>query len=379
MAHPPLENLRAARLHRQRALPDLDRLVRESVGLHSTDYWSPYLSAWARIPGFDPAVLLRRLAGAEGLVRINCLRNTVHVVHTEDLPLLIGATGEAVAKVGRASPGLKGLSDAEFQRGVEAIKGALAGGPLGNNELKSALPEQAEHLRYWLLAAMGLGEVLRADAAHARSNRTRYALTRQRVPGFTRGDLTAAEARRQLLLRAVASFGPITEADLAWWLPAPKGEVARALATLGRDALKIEDQGAVYWCMAELADAPAPPREAQGPWVLPYEDGLIKAYQDRSWVLAPGLREVIFPYNVSHWHPPDGASPGPGPHKGVNASGEARPSIWWGGRIVGRWEWVEGAARWQLHAPVGAEATAALTAELGRLERFITERLTPIS
>ena len=53
---------------------------------------------------------------------------------------------------------------------------------------------------------MGRGEVLRADAPHARSNRNRYARTRDRVPGFERVDPT--EARRQLLRKAAEGFGP---------------------------------------------------------------------------------------------------------------------------------------------------------------------------
>ena len=379
MKFPPLERLRAARLQQQRRCSDLDALLAGSLALHSTDYWSPYLSAWARIPGFQPAALLARLNAGQGLVRINCLRNTVHVVRTHDLALFLAATGEAVGAVGRRSPGLRGYSDLEIRRGLDALMAALADGPKGINELKAALPDQAEHLRFWLLLAMGEGHILRADAAHARSNRTRYALTGAWISGFQRGELSASEARRQLLGRAVRAFGPITVADLAWWLPAPKGEVARALASCGAELMKIEDQGETWWCTAELADATPAPREALGAWLLPYEDGLLKAYLDRSWCLAPGLREVIFPFSAAHWRPPAGSSPGPGPHKGVNVSGEARPSIWWGGRVVGRWELEPEGVAWQLHGQVSAEGEEAIRGEITRIERFIQEELAPIS
>lgn len=368
-----LERLRAARLHQQRQAPDLDALVQASIGLHSTDYASPYLSAWARLPDFEAASLFQRLNRGDGLVRLNCMRNTVHVVHVRDLPMIAAATGAPVSATGRKAPGLKALSDREIDAGVEALCAVLSDGPLGNNELKAALPGQAEHLRSWLLVAMGRGEVIRAEAAHARSNRTRYALARQWVEGFAPGALSAEEARKALLLRAVRAYGPLTIDDLAWWLPAPKGEVQRALASAGPELASLEVDGRTFWFPAALEDGPAPPREEHGSWLLPYEDPLLKGYFDRSWCLAPGLKEVIFPFKVEHWHPPDALAPPPGPHKGPNVSGEARPSIWWAGRVVGRWEEAEEGVVWQLHADIGAEGRARIEASLQRLSDFLKE------
>lgn len=379
MSAPLLERLRAARLDRQRRFPDLDSQIKGTIGLHSTDYGSPYLSAWARLAEFHPEAMFQRLNTGQGLFRVNCLRNTVHVVHQDDLAMVLAATGEAVTQIARRSPGVKEVSDQAFERGIDALCAALAEGPQSNNALKAALPDQAENLRTWLIAAMGRGAVIRADAPHARSNRTRYALTQRWVPGHRPWEHGAAEARRQLLARAVRSFGPLTEADLSWWLPAPKGEVSRALASLGSTVNQIEVEGTRYWFSAELADHAPPARETHGAWLLPYEDALLKGYQDRGWLLAPGLREVLFPFTVQHWHPPDGVSPGPGPHKGANVSGEARPSIWWRGRVVGRWEQRESRVLWQLHAPLEPDARAAITAEVARLERFLVEGLAPIS
>lgn len=366
-----LERLRAARLHHHRRSAGIDALVRANIGLHSTDYASPYLSAWARIPGFEAAPLFARLNSGDGLFRVNAMRNTVHLVHTDDLAMILAATGPAVGMVGRRTPGLKPLTDSQIAAGIDTVCAALADGPLGSNELKALLPAQAEHLRYWLMAAMGIGEVIRADAAHARSNRCRFALTRQRVPGFRPGTISAEDARRALLLRAVDTFGPLTLEDLAWWLPAPKGEVTRALASAGTDLARLEADGRTFWYPPALADTPAPPREDHGGWVLPYEDALLKGYQDRSWCLAPGLKEVVFPFSVAHWHPPDGVAPVPGPQKGANVSGEARPSIWWGGRVVGRWEERDPGVVWQLHADIGTDGQADVAARMDDLARFL--------
>jgi hypothetical protein len=364
-----LETLRAARLHRQRTAPDVDTLVQETLGLHSTDYATPHLSSWARVPGFTAAELFERLNAGDGLYRVNGMRSTVHVVHARDVPMVLAATGAAVGAVGRRSPGLEALSDAEVDAGIAALRAALGDGPRTANELKSQLPTHAPHLRAWLMVAMGVGEVVRADAAHARSNRTRYALTGDRLPGFVPGALSREDARREMLLRAVQAFGPLTVEDLAWWLPAPRREVARVLADA--EVASLQAAGVTWWFDTELADVDAPPRESHGAWALPYEDALFKGYKDRSWCLAPGLREVLFPSSVHHWCPPEGADPGPGPLRGPRVSGEARPSLWWGGRAVGRWEERDGGVVWQLHADIGAEGAREIEATVERLQAFL--------
>ena len=379
MASQLLEQLRSARLHLQRQGTDVDGVVGDNLGLHSTDYWSPYVSAWARLPALDAAALYRRLNSGRGLVRINCFRTTVHLVRVEDLPLLVAATGEAAATIGRRSPTLRSLSGTEVRAGLDRVCAALADGPRGTNELKAALPDLAANLRDWLRTAMGEGEVIRADAPHARSNRSRYALTRAWVPGYAGPDRPPADARAEVLRRAVHAFGPLTEADLAWWLPATRAEVKRALASMGTAAAHLDVDGTRYWYATPLADVPAPPRAEQGAWLLPYEDGLLKGYQERAWCLEPGLKDVLFPYNIPHYYPPDGVGPPPGPKGGVNNSGEARPSIWWGGRAVGRWEERDGNVLFRIHADVGADATRAIEAELARLEAFLATELGPIS
>lgn len=365
-----LERLRAARLHAQRAFPDVDALVRGSIALHSTDYATPYLSAHARVPGVDPAALFRRLRTGDGLVRINAFRNTVHVVHVDDLPLVLAATGAAVAQVGRKMPGLQSLPEEALADGVSALVDALGSGPKTTEELKALLPAQAADSRWWLLLAMGRGAVIRADAANPRTNRARYTALRSWVPGFRPDERPAAEVRAEVLRRAVHTFGPLTVADLAWWLPATKGEVQRALAGAG-DLASLHVDGATYWFAAALADVDAPPREAHGAWLLPYEDALLKGTLDRAAWFAPGLLPVVFARHPSHWRPPDGQDPGPGPHGGVNTSGEARPSIWWQGRVIGRWEQEAGRVVWQLHGPAEPAARRAVEAAIAPVERFL--------
>lgn len=56
---------RRARLARRHFLAasagSMDQALADLVGLHATDPATPYLSLWARLPGFDVAELVRRI------------------------------------------------------------------------------------------------------------------------------------------------------------------------------------------------------------------------------------------------------------------------------------------------------------------------------
>ena len=376
-----LMRLRRARLLSVQGACDAQEVVRTNLGLHSTDYWSPYLSLFVRLAErFDPEALFADLNAGRDFVRVNSFRCTVHIVHRTDLPLVLRATGEQVHKAGRRSPPLRGHSDRAIAKGIDALCDALDGGPFTTAALKAALPSQAKSLRFWLVAAMGAGRVVRATAKHARSNRTTYALTEQWVAGFSPSPLSRTGARASLIRRYIEGFGPVCADDISWWLPATKTEVRRATADLGSDYVTVHADGRDWHAPSALADAPIAD-DGPGVWLLPYEDVLPKGYVERDWYLADGLREVLFPRHPLHYAPPNGAAPPPGPCRGPISAGEIRPSIWVGGRAVGRWEIDAEAAGilWRLHASVTPAERRAVEDAVEATERFIAKRLRPIS
>ncbi len=65
-------------------------LIKKHLGLHSTDYLTPYFSLWARIENFDPAQLFDDLNQKQAF-RIWAFRGTLFVVHQENLKIVLGA------------------------------------------------------------------------------------------------------------------------------------------------------------------------------------------------------------------------------------------------------------------------------------------------
>ena len=63
-----------------------------------------------------------------------------------------------------------------------------------------------------------------------------------------------------------------------------------------------------------------------------------------------------------------------GPHAGVvfDANGNAGPTIWWDGRVVGGWaQRRSGEIAWKLLEDVGSEAECAVGAEAERLQGWL--------
>ena len=67
------------------------------VGLHATDPATPYLSLWARLPGFTVADLDDALYRQRTLTKHLAMRRTLWIVRAEDLPLIQSAASDRVA------------------------------------------------------------------------------------------------------------------------------------------------------------------------------------------------------------------------------------------------------------------------------------------
>ena len=202
-----------------------EELVREQLGLHSTDYWTPYLSTWARLRAFDAAAMFEQLNTGSGLARFNAFRGTLHVVHASNISVIVSAIASWHIKRLRSVPPLRARSDEEVEGLIQRLLDALALGPQAITQLKKAVPEAAEVTRWLLLIASARGLACRATASHARSNRTTWARCDTWL-GATDLELKSEqEGLDQLLDLYVARFGPVTVDDASWWAPTTKTAV----------------------------------------------------------------------------------------------------------------------------------------------------------
>ena len=194
------------------------------------------------------------------------------------------------------------------------------------------------------------GRVIRTRPAGGwTSTQFRWAALADWHPGVE--EHAAGAARVELARRWLAAFGPATAEDLRWWAGWTVGQTRAALAPL--DTVEVDLDGAAGLVLAG-DDEPVAPGE---PWaaLLPALDATTMGWKERDWYLA-GHRELLFDRN-----------------------GNASPTVWWDGRIVGGWAQApDGEIRMRLLEDVGADGEAAIEREAAALaERVGDATLSP--
>ncbi len=386
MSLPSIEQLRFHQLKKHHLFRDssFEGVARDLMGLHSTDYWTPYLSVWSRIGDYDASKVFKNINSGKGLARINAYRRTLHVVHVDDLPLIIRATASVFYNSARKVPPLRNSTDVELKAVINKILVTLEDGPLKMSELKKKVPEMEKLGRWVLLLPMAEGKVIRAHANHARSNLTAYALTEKWIKGYKPSEFTEDEAIREIIQRYIKAYGPVTKDDVTWWLMLTKTKIGAILKILENHLQTIEIDGSQYFvdpktiesCINEEEDIPEI-------WFLPYEDVFPKAYIKREWYLDNDLKRKIFPESSMYFWPPNSPEMPPEKHKGMNQAGEIRPTIWFEGKIVGRWEIQEQKGTYtvisDIYRKMKKDVLESINEKRGELEEFINKRLAPIS
>jgi hypothetical protein len=163
--------------------------------------------------------------------------------------------------------------------------------------------------------------------------------------------LDPAGARVDLARRWLRAFGPAPLADLKWWSGWTLGQTRAALAPL--HTVEVDLDGVPGVVLADDLDpAPTPTPHAT---LLPALDAGVMGWQSRGWYLG-AHGPILFDTN-----------------------GNAGPTVWWDGRVVGGWaQRRSGEVVVRILEDVGADATAAVEAERERLQTWIGPvRVTP--
>ncbi|MDX6276781.1 MAG: hypothetical protein QOJ72_909, partial [Nocardioidaceae bacterium] len=157
--------------------------------------------------------------------------------------------------------------------------------------------------------------------------------------------LAVEEAAAEIARRWLAAYGPAGEDDLAWWAGWTKARTRAALAAI--HAVEVDLDGRPGLVL--LGDEEPEPAEDET-WVtlLPALDPSTMGWKDRDFYLGEH-RERLFDVN-----------------------GNAGPTIWHGGRIVGGWAQLDdGEVATELLHDIGREASAEVDRQAAALGELI--------
>jgi hypothetical protein len=391
MANVTVEQLHWNQLRKQFLLDEKPsnfyQIAKDHLGLHSTDYWTPYLSVWARLGDYDAKDVFDSIDNGKEIVRTHAFRTTLHVIHVNNLSVILSATGPSPFKASRTDKYRKmdQLNDKEIEYMLNQVKSALENGPLRTSDLKKVVPKVGENVRSALIMLMARGEVVRAKAKHARSNLTSYALLDKWVQGFKLKIVEEQIAISQLVRSHIERFGPVSVDDIGWWFKQTKTTVKNAIQELGDNIVSLELDGTEKFVSEkdlEIASSLDSPSE-EHVWFLPYEDHFLKAFIDRSQFISEDIQPKISPADRKHFWPSKPDEPRIMPSPGVRATGEVRPTIWLNDVVIGRWELDDVGNQMKvvtsLYSKIAKKHQERVEEVRVNLENFVNSRLLPIS
>jgi len=336
----------------------VETAARDLVALHSSDPVTVHLSAWARVRRFTTADLETALYERKVLLRMLGMRRTLFVVPPDVAAVMDEACTKALVArerrrlvsmiegQGIAKDGARWL-DRVAARTIDALR---ARGEAAAVELTKDVPQLAEKLtvgegKTWGGRVGVSTRVLFLLATEGKIVRTRPRGTW--VSGQYRwaeletwlgGPLTPIEtgaARAELLRRWLRAFGPGTTTDIRWWTGWTATQTAGVLAEV--DAEGVDLGGTTGYVLPDDTD----PVERPDRWarLLPALDPTTMGWKERDWYL--------------------------GPHAGrlFDRNGNAGPTVWADGRVIGGW------AR-----TAGGRVVVELLEEVDRRTRTLVER-----
>jgi hypothetical protein len=344
-------------------LDDTLAVTRAMTVLHATEAASVHLAVAARS---DLAVedVERALYDDKALVRVLAMRRTVFAVPRENATTVLAGAGDVVAKQQRTL-----LAKMLVESGVttdpepwieKAEAAALAviteAGEISSPDLAAADPMLGQRVKAgsgkWsaevnvasrLLTLMSAdGSVMRARPRGGwTSTQFRWSTAEAWLGAVERP--ATAEAASRLARWWLERYGPATPDDLQWWTGWTKTRTTAALETL--DLVEVELDGGVGVLLADDVDPVESPS-----WValLPALDPSSMGWKHRDWLLGEHREQVY------------------------DANGNAGPTVWVDGRIVGGWaQRDDGEVVTRVLADVGREAAEAIDARAAELTALL--------
>jgi hypothetical protein len=355
--------------------PDVLTATRGMLALHGTDPVTVHLSAWARVTDYLVPELEKALYDERVLVRMLGMRRTVFVVPIELAPVVQAACTRAIAVRERRTTerflreGAITDDPAPWLAAVE--KAALAAlrrrGTALSTDLSGDVPLLAERIVLSrgkayegsqsvasrvlpLLAADGVVIRGRPRGSWTSGGQYWWSAMEDWLPGGLAA-LPVEDAQVTLARAWLATFGPAPVADLKWWSGWTLGQTRTALAAIG--AVEVDLDGVPGVALPDdLAPIPAPPPYAA---LLPPLDPTTMGWQNRGWFLGEHAKALF------------------------DTNGNAGPTIWWDGRVVGGWaQRKSGEVVLRFLEDAGAAAVDAAEAQAARLQEWLGDvRVTP--
>lgn len=336
--------LLAARLTAQRLSGrrsgDVVETTRHLLAVQAQDPRAARLSLRARTTSAHRSDVDRALTEERSLVITWANRGTLHLIASEDEPLLHALTTPQLRTASDRRLGQLGVSEAATRRGIRAmVKSLSAEGPMTSKELRAVLdrakvPTAGQALIHILFRATLDGLIVRGPIRGAQHAFVLVSDWLGERPKVDRSGALSELARRYL-----AGHGPADARDLAKWAQIPLRDARAGLSAIASE-LDQRPDGLVD--LKRRVAAPLPPPRLLGPY-----DPLLLGWHSRAFVVED-------------------------PPEIVTVNGIIKAVALIRGRVAGTWNLPGGKVTLNLWESQSAATTKALEREAAHVEAYLS-------
>jgi hypothetical protein len=270
-------------------------VARHIGGLHNTSPSTPHLSLFARVPGFSRDMLDDEMYVHRSLVRIRCMRDTMHVLPRDMLPVAFMAMQQFTGINAERYLRHRGVSDEEYEAVSGKVVALLADGGRTVAEIKKAVGP-VTNMPAVLTMMCDRGNLVRGETPNWRSNAYKYHLFSEYLPGLSLESIDEHDAILQLARSYLSAFGPVTPDDFAWWSGIGKTKVRSALTELPIANIGIRGLEGEFVLLQDDLRALKETECGNGTVVnlLPWLDPYVMGYKIRGRYLSGDSYDLVF-------------------------------------------------------------------------------------
>ncbi|HEY46427.1 MAG: hypothetical protein AMJ88_05120 [Anaerolineae bacterium SM23_ 63] len=298
---------------------DVVQIVRDVGGLHATSSTTPYLSLYARCSPFVKQDLKGELYSKRTLGKVRCVRKTIYIQPKDRLPIVWKATADQVLKPAKGFMTRRGVTDDVYDKLSADILQVLQGREMTVAEMKATLKTDADVSSIvYFMCDQGL--LIRGRPVKSWKDRShRYALFNDYFPEINLEGLEESEAITALISLYLASFGPASEDDAAWWTGLSRTKVRRALREIEDQLVEVSipEIGEGFIMLQSDREGVEAAKLPRDPVInlLPILDPYLMGYKERTRYLHQEHYDLVF-----------------------DRSGNVTSTILVDGRVVGVWD-----------------------------------------
>jgi uncharacterized protein YcaQ len=271
---------------------DAVTICRDMCGVQAQVMSAAYLQLWTRNQAIARAQIENALWKTRTLVKTSLMRQTLHLIPTDEFPLYIAALrprrfAQAMRVMERC-----GITRDESAALIPLIMETLSAGPLSRPAIAAAIrPKASKRVRFWMENSWSLVRLPVAEGlvcyGRGEGNAIVFIRVDHWLPKLKLELMPPTEAQCTLFRKYLHAYGPATLTDFSHWAGIPMQEVRPLRSLLEPELAEISGDKKNRLLLREdvavLGACPAPKASIR---LLPNFDSYLLAHREKDHLLS---------------------------------------------------------------------------------------------